>query len=80
MDTQTIISQIKNEDLENKWMEYILYSVRILFLILRIMFLVSNRKLNDNKEKRVQIRRSCVLCCEAFIILGAERTPLYKKD
>ena len=40
------------------------------------MFLVSNRKLNENKGKRVQIRRNCVLCCKAFIILGAEQTPI----
>ena len=43
------------------------------------MFLVSNRKLNENKGKRVQIRRNCVLCCKAFIILGAERTPSFIK-
>ena len=61
-------------------MEKISYSVRILFLMVRIMFLVSNRKLDENKGKRVQIRRNCVLCCKASIILGAERTPLYKKD
>ena len=36
------------------------------------MFLLSKRKLNENKGKRVQIKRNCVLCCKASIILGAE--------